>query len=356
MTEANIEQLITDLQADDLSVRYRSAFELLKQNRSEGLEVIVEYIDQRHFRYFDSYTAIDQLTNVKDERVVDALINMLDMSAHVVGNVLASLLAIGTEKSIQAVFDKLKTPSPWFGWGTAQLIADHGERYIPRLLESIQNPNPLMRARAVYALSLIAMKQENTESIENILITALNDDDTLVREKAVWGLSRIYSPEVQSVLIKVLDSDDIAATQWAAEGLYRVGVEQDRVVTLLIRTLEHRNWLIRRNAIWALKRLGDTKAVPALIYALENDENRGLRMYSAEALAELNDDRAVQPLRSALKDKDHLVRAACVKALAKIVGKDILPEFQELLFDTELLVQQAVIEVWDEHEFRPNTN
>lgn len=356
MSEENIKQLLTHLDSDDLATRYKAAFELMKQNRSEGIPVIVDYINQRHFRYLDCYAVVDQLAEVQDERVTEALIGMLDMPAHVVGNALNSLLSIGTESGVDAVFKMLLTPSPWLGWGTAQLIADYGERYLQRLLDTRLHEHPLMRGRSIYALAILAKSLENRTDVEAALINALQDEDRKVRERATWGLAKLSSNSAHTALRRLLTDDDVEVTQRAAEGLYNAGLEVDKALSLLMETLNHQDWLIQRNAIWALKRIRDKQAVPALIHTLQHAEHRTTRAFAAEALAAINDLRGIEAIETSLTDPDEYVRAACVKALAQSVGYDAMPRFIELLFDTSDWVQRAVIEVWERHGFQPDNH
>lgn len=353
VSEENIKQLLTHLDSDDLATRYKAAFELMKQNRSEGIPVIADYINQRHFRYLDCYTVVDQLAEVQDERVTEALIRMLDMPAHVVGNALNSLLSIGNERGVDAVFKMLMTPSPWFGWGTAQLIADYGERYLQRLLDTRRHEHPLMRARCIYALGLLARSLEDPVSAEAALIDALQDEDRKVRERAAWGLAKLSSNSAHTALRRLLTDDDVEVTQRAAEGLYNAGLEVDKALSLLIETLNHRHWLIQRNAIWALKSIGDKRAVPALIHTLQHAEDRSTRAFAAKALADINDSRGIEAIEKSLTDPDEFVRAACVEALAQSVGYDAMPRFIELLFDTSDWVQASVIKVWEQYGFQP---
>ena len=63
--------------------------------------------------------------------------------------------------------------------------------------------------------------------------------------------------------------------------------------------------------------LGDN--VGRLIQQLE-DENPHTRMQAADALGQIKDVRAIEPLIAALKDKDSLVRERAADALGQIKG------------------------------------
>jgi HEAT repeat protein len=349
--EESVEQWIAQLKSEDLKIRYSAAIELLKAQRSEAIETIVDYINQRHFGYCNCYDVIDLLADVNDERVIDALIGMLDWAGHVVFNAKRSLLILGTERGVDVVFDTMLSPSHWMGIGTAQLIAEQGETFVPRLLLTSQHENPLMRYRSIYALSLIAERVDDPV-ITNTLIAALKDGDAKVRERAAWGLSRISTVNAQNELYELLD-DEKSVAIWAAGGLYKIGVSREKSLNVVIDSLDYDNWSVQRSAIFMLGELGDYLAVPALVRLLQSEQQRGLRAYAAEALAMLNDKQAIQPLIGSLADEDEMVRAASVKALANLAGSIILPLFVDTLFDTDAGVQQAVIEVWEKHQYHP---
>jgi len=70
-------------------------------------------------------------------------------------------------------------------------------------------------------------------------------------------------------------------------------------VESLIVDLNHQHWQVRCNAIEALGKLGDPRAVGPLIAALKHMD-RNTRAAAAEALGKLGDSRAVEPLGAAM--------------------------------------------------------
>jgi len=71
----------------------------------------------------------------------------------------------------------------------------------------------------------------------------------------------------------------------------------------------------RSDAAKGLGELGDARAVPPLINALQRDGNVVVRDNSARALGKLGDKRAVEPLIAALKDKSPSVPIFAAEAL-----------------------------------------
>jgi HEAT repeat protein len=61
---------------------------------------------------------------------------------------------------------------------------------------------------------------------------------------------------------------------------------------------------VRSHAAWQLGQLGERRAVPALIKALQIDENEDVRWTAAWALGELGDPSAIPALEAASEDDE----------------------------------------------------
>jgi HEAT repeat protein len=78
--------------------------------------------------------------------------------------------------------------------------------------------------------------------------------------------------------------------------------------------LKDEDTYVRGRAVDALGNIGDARAVEPIINALKNDKN----WYAAEALGKIGDARAIEALNQALKDSDASVRLNAREALDKI--------------------------------------
>ena len=70
--------------------------------------------------------------------------------------------------------------------------------------------------------------------------------------------------------------------------------------------------------------LGDTRAIPALINAL-NDNDDMVRRFAAEALGALDDKCVVPALIDALDDNNDMVRWSVTEALGKLIDCTAVP-------------------------------
>lgn len=96
-------------------------------------------------------------------------------------------------------------------------------------------------------------------------------------------------------------------------------VDQDKTqLSLFLELLKSPSPRVRDRAANALGKLGDRRAVPALIEA-PGDEDAGVREHVATALGLPGDKRAVQPLTDALqKEQNHVVQEHIISALKNL--------------------------------------
>jgi hypothetical protein len=112
---------------------------------------------------------------------------------------------------------------------------------------------------------------------------------------ALFGLFR--PPD----LVKLEASRDIAGLAKAARG--------------------QQEWVMRRDALLALNRIGGPEVPPLLIQALREDDYWKNREIATELLGALNDEVALEPLIAATRDAYIDVRWMAVKALDRLVAE-----------------------------------
>lgn len=96
----------------------------------------------------------------------------------------------------------------------------------------------------------------------------------------------------------------------------------------------------REHAAAALRELGASEAVPALLKALE-DENPLVRERSASALGALKASEGVPGLITALKDEALFVRGAAARALGALKASEATPSLREVLEDNDKWVRET---------------
>ena len=116
------------------------------------------------------------------------------------------------------------------------------------------------------------------------------------------------------------------------------GMKSARDVRGLIRLLKHRDLDVQYGAAEALGEIGDSGAVEPLIAALKNDEYSGVRWKAAEALSKIGAP-AVEPLIGALSHDDDDVRWKAAIALGEIGDPQAIEPLILLLCDEDRFVK-----------------
>ncbi len=177
------------------------------------------------------------------------------------------------------------------------------ERAIPHLINLLTDPCPLLRVSAAYGLG----RNPSPTAIDR-LITQLNSDwNGYVRKGVVWALGNCRDRRVLTPLIDTLKTDIGAVRLWAASALGQISVVGYEAIIATVPALIEglrRDALaaVRSNCAWSLGQLCRelpsnvvyATAVDALIEALVEDEDLGVREDAKSSLLRLGDPRALQ--------------------------------------------------------------
>ncbi|NYB51460.1 MAG: HEAT repeat domain-containing protein [Methanobacteriaceae archaeon] len=147
-------------------------------------------------------------------------------------------------------------------------------------------------------------------------------------------------------LIKALKHQDYLTRKEAARALKKVGDE--RAVDALIDSLRYKSWhsdyiilsAVRENSAEALGRIGDKRAIPYLIESLEDDPDEEVRLKAAWALGEIGDPEAVDALINALSDQSWSVRRTAANSLGLIGDHRSVPYLIKSLEDSDWHVRK----------------
>jgi HEAT repeat protein len=151
------------------------------------------------------------------------------------------------------------------------------------------------------------------------LSAALRNPDEEVSRAAAEALGQLKDPRALEPLARTLD--DAAAPAWLRYDVARAleALGDWRAVPALLRALQAPDPALRRLAAQALGVLRSPEALPGLLQALD-DEQAGVREAVAETLGRLGEAAAVGPLTDALADPEPAVREAVAEALGRLKG------------------------------------
>jgi MFS family permease len=106
-----------------------------------------------------------------------------------------------------------------------------------------------------------------------------------------------------------------------------------RLVNALIEVLQAPEPALAVAAAWALGRIGNKSALPALRRALNECPYRSVKAHAARALGTLKDSESISILLKYLRDDpDSGLRIACASALSKLRVYECAPDFLQMLY------------------------
>jgi HEAT repeat protein len=151
-------------------------------------------------------------------------------------------------------------------------LAENGSKSLPVIRELLQNPDPEIRWWVTRSLAGI-----HDSRVVPLLQKALGDPDIGVRQCAALVLR--YQPDKGAIsnLIETLKDQDRLLSRLSADALIAIG---KAAVPSLIEIAQSDYQSAQVEAIRALGEIGDTRAVPILFTAL--DEDSALIVYWAE--------------------------------------------------------------------------
>ena len=194
------------------------------------------------------------------------------------------------------------------------------------LLEALEDVDDATREEAAKALA----ERADPTTLDS-LVSACGDDYWSVRSHAGWGVARIGGPKAIEALIGLFNDPIMEVRNEAVAAAVHMGtVALDRLLVAMKderwRVREHaakacallfacrdRDGAVKSAAAEALGKIGDPKAVPALI-KLFRDSSKTVRETAGTALVYIGQP-SVDPLIENLNDKDFVVRCHAARAL-----------------------------------------
>lgn len=141
----------------------------------------------------------------------------------------------------------------------------------------------------------------------------------------------IKDSEVKKLLAESFRNDRSAGVIWeSAKGL--ISQEARQFISMFLETAKNSGHIDRRRAaVYILGNLSVRKSVPILVSLLLNkSEDEGLRGEAAEALGNIMDHRAIDPLIQTLDDDSVEVRFWSIFALGQLDAKKALPRLRKI--------------------------
>lgn len=198
----------------------------------------------------------------------------------------------------------------------------HPQAIVP-LFEAIQHVEPAVRAKTAELLGNL----RDAQGIPYLLNLLQKDNYALVRGRAAEALGhfKIGTPDiiVHELLKALRDDKSFYVRQFSAQSL--VSLKDPRTLPSLLKDINNQDALVRARVVEALGQIGDTQAVQPLIDRLQNDTQASVRWRAAESLGMLKNINAINMLIEVLqKEGDPVVRGRAAEALGFFKSEDVV--------------------------------
>ncbi|MGB3082799.1 MAG: HEAT repeat domain-containing protein [Candidatus Omnitrophota bacterium] len=234
------------------------------------------------------------------EPLLKALVRLESSYPGIRGNAAIALGAIGDKRAVPALIKTLGDSDASVGADAAAALGMIGDkRAVPALMKALRHRYSLVRASSASALCKIEGRR-----IVPTLIKLLGDSDFFIRGRMAELLGELKDPRAVPALIKTLEDSDENVCAAAADALAKI--KDSRAVPALAKLLGDHNrdpnpfikvWKGRYAAAEALGEIGDFRAIEPLLERVESDgDDKGIVETANEALIKLlKNEKIVDP-------------------------------------------------------------
>jgi HEAT repeat protein len=317
-----VRALVAALHDDDINVRYHAIEALGKLKAVDAIDALADIAEAKDF--FLSFAALEALAKIGDTRVAPRIVPLLedDLLREPAVTLLGEL---GDESAIAHLTALLNTPT-----APTNLIAG--------ALANLHDRFEKQYGEGAYIADL-TNREISPIGVQNLL-DALETDATPDKQdlrSIALVVGWVKRPGVDRALTRFMGRDDLRDE--IIEALVRHG---SATLDLLIAQLTAEDLEVRRAAVLALGRIGDSRATAALVNTLREES---LAIDAANALAQIGDPQAVDGLLTLIGNKDASVRQAAVSALNALIPSSMSKRIIPLLHDPDPNVRESAVKI-----------
>ena len=313
------EGLVKALGDEDSNVRYHAIEALGKLKALDAVDGLAEIAESRDF--FLGFAALEALAKIGDERVATRAVPLLE--DELLREPAISLLGqLGDDSAVGPLTTLLNTPAAPTN-PIADALATLNDRYQEQYGEGSY-------------IADLTNRDIDPTGVQNLLDALETPGQENLRSIALV-LGWLKRPGVDRALTRLMGRVDLRDE--IIEALVRHG---SATVELLVAQLGAEDLEVRRSAVVALGRIGDSSATSALVGALSDES---LAIDAANALGRIGNADAADGLLNLIGDRDASVRQAAVSALNSLnltsISKRIIP----LLHDPDPNVRESAVKI-----------
>lgn len=262
----------------------------------------------RDRRFYVRARAAEFLGMSRNSRALEPLVQLLKDEEPIVRGAAASALGkLGDRRAIPPLIEALREGAgePYMRHVIEALRDLDGPMVLDALIEALGYEQPTVRSGAAEALARLGDRRAIPPLVE--MLRGQGPRDSAARALAAFGRAAVEP------LIGLLDHPNKDVRFFAAKSLGEIG--DPSAAGPLTKLLGDEYIIVRKKAAQALAEIGRA-SVPHLLEVLERGGREAL-VSACEALGELGDVRAVEPLKRLLAHEDELVRLRASQALRR---------------------------------------
>lgn len=172
--------------------------------------------------------------------------------------------------------------------------------------------------------------RDPNETLWPRLFELLRDEDWWVRERVADALIALAGVRMLGHLSHLLDDPQAPIRMFAVDVIGRLG-EPKALGALVRRALDDTDWWVRERAMEAIAVLGDKRAAPYLVRILAREPS--MRIAALHALSRLKDTSAATKVAALIRDREPDIRLAALRCLESLDAAAVEAELGPVLED-----------------------
>lgn len=293
-----VEYLLKMLESEDKSLRMNAAIALGRMGDERGVEPLIETLNDTSPKVRSaSATALGM---IGDNRATDPVLTLLkDTNIKVRRAALEALNDLDiTEKHIDRIKISLKDQDPRIRELTVVLLGRDGEKALNPLLWGLKDKVTEVRVATVHSLLEIMsripperseeVRKKVSEALEHYSETAYivvevleKTENKSIKRNAMWLLGQLEDSRGASTLIKILQTGNPEERRLAATSLVKIGSVDE-----LADKINHEDEEVRLLVCWVLGEAGD-RSVKHVLEKAQEDSSDKVRNMAFQAIKKI---------------------------------------------------------------------
>lgn len=288
------------------------------------------------------------IAEIKNPFFYETLLGLLsDMDGHVISNAVTGIGLIGDERAIEPLLELLGHPYPDIQSAVVKALSNLKEHIkIDRLLDIVNNENPLTRKNAILILGelLKICNKENMIKILEHLEFSLKDPDEDVRKAVVKALSNLdnkkeFYDELKRILFMALTDESAEVRIQTIETLGKY--PDTEILNSLILMANDVNHNVRAKLARVLSNYKEEKSLHCLLTLL-HDPNGYVITHAIESLSSFREETARDNILKMLNHSDREILRTAILSLSNF--PETLETIKPFLYNKDWATRLATVQ------------